>query len=48
MEEVFIEEKVPKEEAVVASFPSNCTTILPRLKDYTTLLKRQSFIKILL
>jgi len=40
MEEVFIEEEVPKEEVVVASLSSNYTTILPRLKDYITLLKR--------
>jgi len=48
MEEVFAEEEAPKEEAIAASLSSNCTTILPRLKDYTTLPKRQSFIKILL
>jgi len=48
MEEVFTEEEAPKEEAVAASLPSNCTIILLYLKDYTTLLKRQSSIKILL
>jgi len=48
IEEVFAEEEAPKEEAIVVFLPSNCTTILPCLKDYTTLLKRQFFIKILL
>jgi len=48
MEEVFTEEEAPKEEAIAASLPSNYTTILPRLKDHITLLKRQSSIKILL
>jgi len=40
MEEVFVEEEAPKEEAIVAFLSSNCTIILPRLKHYTTLLKR--------
>jgi len=48
IEEVFIEEEAPKEEAIAAFLPSNYTTISPRLKDHITLLKRQSFIKIFL